>query len=153
MREACSTRGIGERYIQNFCRKLWKEETIWRPRFRWEDNIQMNLKEIVCEDVYCIRLVSGYCPVAGSYGLEFLDPMNDSKFILDFTLLHLIGLIRFNFCVFTCMVPLLCVSETGHSKSKDSRQKVIDTHNGIQFIRPQEKLVYFRINRHGHRRK
>jgi hypothetical protein len=29
----------------------------WRPRRRWEDNIKMDLKEIVCEVVLGINLV------------------------------------------------------------------------------------------------
>jgi hypothetical protein len=27
-----------------------------RPKRRWEDNIRMDLREIACEDVYCIHL-------------------------------------------------------------------------------------------------
>jgi len=39
-----------QKCIQNFSWKMWREETTWRLRYGWKDNIKMDLKEI-CEDV------------------------------------------------------------------------------------------------------
>jgi hypothetical protein len=42
--------------IQSYGCKIWIEETDWRPRHRWEDNIEIDLKEIGMDGVYGINL-------------------------------------------------------------------------------------------------
>jgi len=52
MAGACSTHGRNEKCMQYFSYKTGREETNrGRPRHRWEDNIRMDLREIVLEDV------------------------------------------------------------------------------------------------------
>jgi hypothetical protein len=41
----CSTHGVDEKCVQNLMRPLG------RHRYRWEDNIKMDLKEMWLEDV------------------------------------------------------------------------------------------------------
>jgi hypothetical protein len=36
--------------------EIWREETIWRPRHRWEDNIRMDLEDIGWEGVDWMHL-------------------------------------------------------------------------------------------------
>jgi len=48
---ACSTHGNGEKCIQNFGWKTWREETAWKTKHRWEDNIRMDLRGIGWEGV------------------------------------------------------------------------------------------------------
>jgi hypothetical protein len=35
-----------KKYIQNFGLKTWRERPLGRHRYRWEDNIRMDLREI-----------------------------------------------------------------------------------------------------------
>jgi hypothetical protein len=53
---ACGTYGGGEGCIQHFSWEAWREETLGKPRRRWEDNIKMDLREIVFGDVDWIHL-------------------------------------------------------------------------------------------------
>jgi hypothetical protein len=43
---ACSTRGEGEKNIQEFGEKAQIKRSLGRPRRRWEDGIRMDLGEI-----------------------------------------------------------------------------------------------------------
>jgi hypothetical protein len=53
---ACSTRSTDEKCIQHFGRKILSEATIWeRDKIR-EENIKVEIKGIVCEDVDWINL-------------------------------------------------------------------------------------------------
>jgi hypothetical protein len=42
----CSTRGINEKFIQNFGRKREGKRLLGRPGRRWEDDIRMDLSKI-----------------------------------------------------------------------------------------------------------
>jgi hypothetical protein len=42
----CGTHGKGERCLQGFGLKARRQETMRRPRRRWEDNIKLDLREI-----------------------------------------------------------------------------------------------------------
>jgi hypothetical protein len=44
-----------------FVGRLEGKRQFWRPRHRWEDNIQMDLKETGCEDVDLIHLLRIGC--------------------------------------------------------------------------------------------
>jgi hypothetical protein len=46
MARACSTDGINEKCIQYFGWETLREETLGRPRRRWEGNIRMDFREI-----------------------------------------------------------------------------------------------------------
>jgi hypothetical protein len=43
---ACSTYVKEERCIQSFGGETWGNETTWKTRRSWEDNIKMNLREV-----------------------------------------------------------------------------------------------------------
>jgi hypothetical protein len=43
--------------MQNFNWKIFKKTTLVRCRRRWESNIKMDVKQIVCEHVDWIQLV------------------------------------------------------------------------------------------------
>jgi hypothetical protein len=43
---ACGTHGRGENSIQGFGGKAQRKEPLRRPRHRWEDGIEMDLREI-----------------------------------------------------------------------------------------------------------
>jgi len=45
---ACSTYGGQERRIQVFVGKLEGKRPLGIPRWRWEDNIKMDLQEVEC---------------------------------------------------------------------------------------------------------
>ena len=49
MGRACSTFGAIQKCIQSFDVKPEGKRPIGRPRRRWEDNIKMDLKEVVCD--------------------------------------------------------------------------------------------------------
>jgi hypothetical protein len=55
---ACKSHGIDEKLIQNYSRKIQKEEAtcIRLHKHRWKNNIKKNHKEIVCGDVDWILL-------------------------------------------------------------------------------------------------
>jgi hypothetical protein len=53
---ACSTRSTDEKCIQNFGRKILREATIWERDKIWEENIKVEIKGKVCEDVDWINL-------------------------------------------------------------------------------------------------
>jgi hypothetical protein len=43
---ACGAYGGGERCAQGFGEEAWGNETIGRPRRRWDDNIKMDLEKV-----------------------------------------------------------------------------------------------------------
>jgi hypothetical protein len=46
----------GERYLQGFGWEAQREETIGRPRCRWEDNIKLELRETGLDGANWIQL-------------------------------------------------------------------------------------------------
>jgi hypothetical protein len=38
----------GERHVQGFSGKIGRKRPLGRPRHRWEENIEMDLKELGC---------------------------------------------------------------------------------------------------------
>ena len=56
---ACSAYGGGERRIQGLVGKPDEKRTLGRPRFRWEDNIKMDLQEVGCGGYGLARAGSG----------------------------------------------------------------------------------------------
>jgi hypothetical protein len=55
MSGTCSTRG-DKKCIQNFNRKPKGKRLVGRPKRRWEGKIKVDIKEIMFEDVDCVRL-------------------------------------------------------------------------------------------------
>jgi len=53
---ACSTYRGEERHIQGFSGETWGKKTLGRPRFRWEDNIKIDLQEVRCGGMDWIEL-------------------------------------------------------------------------------------------------
>jgi hypothetical protein len=53
---ACSMHDKDEKCIQNFGWETLREETAWKTRYRWEDNIRMGLREIGWKGVDCPHL-------------------------------------------------------------------------------------------------
>jgi hypothetical protein len=53
---ACDMHGGGEGCKQHFGWEAWREEPLGRPRRRWKDNINMDLREIEFGDVDWIHL-------------------------------------------------------------------------------------------------
>ena len=53
---ACSAYGGGERRLQGFGGETCGKETTWEPRFRWEDNIKMDLEVLGSEGMDWIGL-------------------------------------------------------------------------------------------------
>jgi len=49
--------GRDEKCIQYFGWKIWREETLGRPRCKWEDNIRMDLREVGREVVDWMHLI------------------------------------------------------------------------------------------------
>jgi len=82
---ACSTNGRDEKHID--CRVLVRtpegKRIHGRSRRRWDDNINLDLKEIRCEDVDWIFLAHNKVlvgrsePMASITGGEFLDQLID----------------------------------------------------------------------------
>jgi len=56
MGNACGLYGRYEKYVQNFGLETWREETTWKTRCRWKDNIITDLREIGLESVDWIHL-------------------------------------------------------------------------------------------------
>jgi hypothetical protein len=44
MDKECRTHGRNKRFMKYFDRKTWTEESLGRPRRRWEENIRMDLR-------------------------------------------------------------------------------------------------------------
>jgi hypothetical protein len=53
----CSTHGKDEKCIQKILVKINGEKSLRRPRHRWDDNTEMDLKERGCKDMECIHLM------------------------------------------------------------------------------------------------
>jgi hypothetical protein len=47
----------GMRNACNICSENWREIQLWRPRLKWEDNIETDPKDVVCEDASWIHLI------------------------------------------------------------------------------------------------
>jgi hypothetical protein len=43
---ACNAHGGDEKWVQNFGWKYWREMTIWKTKYEWQDNFKMDLREI-----------------------------------------------------------------------------------------------------------
>ena len=48
MGRTCSTYGTIQKCIQSFNVKIWEKEALRRPRRRWEENIEIDLREVRC---------------------------------------------------------------------------------------------------------
>jgi len=44
---ACNTYGRQEKCVQGLLKRSERKRAFGRPRLKWEDNIEMNLKELV----------------------------------------------------------------------------------------------------------
>jgi len=53
---ACGAYGGEERRIQGFGGETWGKEITWKPRFIWEDNIEMDLQVVGCGGMDWIEL-------------------------------------------------------------------------------------------------
>ena len=49
MSRTCSTYGTIKKCIQKFSGKHKGKRCLERPRYRWEDSIKMDLRELVCD--------------------------------------------------------------------------------------------------------
>jgi hypothetical protein len=45
-----------EKYVQSFSREALINEFIGRPRYRWEDNIKLDLRELWFQNGNCVHL-------------------------------------------------------------------------------------------------
>jgi hypothetical protein len=52
----CDTQGGGERCLQSLVGSPEGKRPLGRPRYRWEDNIKMDLREIGIDGAIWIRL-------------------------------------------------------------------------------------------------
>jgi hypothetical protein len=52
----CSTHGGGEKCLEVLIGRLEENRPLEIPRYRWEDNIKMDLREIGNDGTNCIRL-------------------------------------------------------------------------------------------------
>jgi hypothetical protein len=48
---SCNTHGESGRFLQNFVRKPEGKRSLGRSRYRWEENIRMDIREMGWEDV------------------------------------------------------------------------------------------------------
>jgi hypothetical protein len=55
----CGTHEGGERCLQGFGWEALKDEITGRPRYRWTDNIKMDLRDIEIDGAKWIRLAHG----------------------------------------------------------------------------------------------
>jgi hypothetical protein len=91
---ACSTNGRDYKCINNFNR-IWNEIPFGKSRHEWDDNIKIDLKEILCEDVDWVKLTQdrvewnlGFCEQRGvpwpAVGLlPAWDNVRDAQVCLD----------------------------------------------------------------------
>jgi hypothetical protein len=55
----CSLNESGERRVRVLVGKPWGKRPLGRPRYRWEDNIKMDLQAVECGGMDWIGLAQG----------------------------------------------------------------------------------------------